>query len=512
MAESHDDSGESESSLATIVSGGMLVSAGRVIGLGFGFLTQVVMARLLVQDAYGDVVLTVALANTVAIVAQLGLDDGAMRLFPRFENDAGRARGIARASLGLATVSSLVAGIAMFALAPALATLIFDDPSSVSLIRTGAIGVPFLTVGAVAVGLARGARDARIRAYVDHLGHEVMRFVFIAALLAGGFGAVGAVVGQVGAYVLSGALAVVLAIRVLPSFDQSPTSMYRTVLTFSLPLIAVQALNTFVTQVDIYMLGYFWSSSVVGVYNIALQLSNLFFPILLSFGFLLPPVLTRLHEQGNVAEMRRAYQATTRWIVVLGTPLLLVFLLVPELIIAMLFGTGYAEGTTALRILAVGNFFAICTGLTNASLIGLGENRLVAYLIFYQTAVNAALDWLLIPTYVTTGAALATAFAIVTNNTFGVALLYRRFGIHPVKRTTVMPVAIAGAITAVALGAGSLVGLPSSVVVLVVGALYPFVVVRTAVEPADEELLVLFENKMDTDLAIVRRTIRTLKH
>lgn len=505
------DDEDAESSLATVFSGGVLVSAGTVVGLALGFLTQVVMARLLTQEAYGNVVLTIAIVNAVGIIAQLGLDDGVMRLFPQFEDDPGKARGITRAVLGLSTLSGLVAGTCVFVSAPAIARLAFENPSLMPLIRIAAIGVPFITVGTVSVALARGARDARARAYIDHLAQPILRFGFIAILLFGGFGAVGAIAGQVGAYVLSGVLAIVFALYVLPTFDRPAVPMYRPVLAFSLPLIAVQAMNTFVTQVDIYVLGYFWSSSLVGVYNIALQLSNLFFPILFSFSFLLPPVLTRLHEQGKTDEMRRTYQDTTKWIVVLGTPLLILLFFAPELVIATLFGTDYTEGVTALRILAVGNFFAICTGLTNASLIGLGENRIVALLIFYQTAVNIVLDLILVPSYGTTGAALATAFAIVTNNAIGVAVLYRRFGVHPVKRTTFAPVAVVGAIAAVGFGVATTVGVSFQAIVLVIGVLYPFIVVRVAVEPADEELLTLFENRTNTDLTAVRRVVQALK-
>jgi len=501
----------SESSLTTVVSGGTLIFAGRVVGLGLGFLTQVVLARLLTQGAYGEVVLTLAVLNTVGTIAQLGLDDGAMRQFPQFEDDAGKARGVARAAIGIAIVSGSVAGIGVFVFAPVIATLVFDNMSLVSLIRIAAIGVPFVAIGAVSVGLARGARDARTRTYVDHLAKPILRLGFVAVLLLGGFGAVGAVAGEVGAYVLSGILGLVLVLRVLPSLGQPFVPMYRTVLMFSLPLIAVQALNTFVTQIDIYVLGYFWSSSTVGVYNIALQLSNLFFPILFSFSFLLPPILTRLHKQGKTNEMRRTYQSLTKWIVVLGMPLLLLMVFAPKLVIAVLFGADYTRGATALRILAIGNFFAISTGLTNASLIGLGENQLVALLVFYQTGVNAVLDLLLIPAYVTTGAALATALAVATNNAIGVVLLYQRFGVHPVKRATFVSVAVVGAIATVAFGVVSAVGLPPSFVVPIVGVLYPFVVVRVAVEPEDEELLVLLESRTNTDLTAVRRAVRAVK-
>jgi hypothetical protein len=44
-----------------------------------------------------------------------------------------------------------------------------------------------------------------------------------------------------------------------------------------------------------------------GEYNITLQISNLFNPVLFSFSFLLPLVLARLNEQGERTEMRRTY-------------------------------------------------------------------------------------------------------------------------------------------------------------------------------------------------------------
>lgn len=502
---------ESESPLTTVIAGGILVSMGKFVALLLSFFTQIVMARLLTQAAYGRVVLTLAIVNFLGIIALLGVDDGVMRQYPQYEDNPTKARGIIRASFGISLVSGFVAGISLFLAAPMIATLAFNDTSLEILIRIAAVSVPFITVRSVAVALARGARDARTHTYVDQLAEPILRFLLIAGLIFSGFGAVGAVSGQATAYVVSGILALLLLRRILPWFNQPSVSMYRTVLAFSLPLVAVEGMNAFVSQMDIYILGYFRPSSTVGVYNIALQLSNLFYPLLISLSFLLPPVLTRLHKQGEGEEMRQIYQLITKWIVIFGIPLLVLFIFAPELVISSLFGVDYTEGVTPLRILAIANFVAICTGPITVSLIGLGENRLVFYIMLYQTVVNILLDIILIPTYGATGAALATAFAVVTNNTIGVAALYFRFGVHPVAHATLRSIIAVGMITAVVFGVVFTAGLPYMTVVPIVGVFYPLIAIRLAVEPADEEILRLIEKKTNTDLTVVWKVIQTLK-
>lgn len=511
MEERTDDgSGDEESKLTTVLSGGLLVSAGRVVALGLGFLTQVVMARVLPKSAYGQVVLSLAVVSFVGIVAKLGLDEGILHELPQLDDDPRKARGIVRAVFALALLSGTVVAVGLFALAPVLAVRVFHDEGLTILLRIAAVAVPFMTLRSVSVALARSFENARVHTYVRQLTQPVARFAFIAALVLGGFGAVGATVGQISAYVVAGVVAVVLVRRTLPDYDAPPTRMYRPVLAFSLPLIAVQGMNTLVSHVDIYFLGVYWGSSLVSSYNIILQLSNLFYPALMSLSFLLPPVLERLHGQNERAEMRRTYRIVTKWVTVGLLPLLVLFIFAPELVIRLLFGAEYTDAATALRILAVGNFFSVSMGLVNLSLIGLGENRLAALLVAFQFVVNAGLDYALVPEFGATGAALATAIAIALNNVAGVAALNWRFDVHPVSWTWFAPVAVVAGLAMVAYGVVVAVDVAPVAVVPIVGVLYPLVVVKFAVEPADEELLALIEDRTNRDLNVVRDLVRAL--
>ena len=505
------DEQSSESSLTTVISGGLLVSAGRFIALGFGFITQVVMARLLTQSAYGDVVLTLAVVNLIAMVAKLGVDDGLMRQLPEFRDDSAKTRGIVRAAFGVAVVSGLAMGAVLFLAAPVLAERVFDDSSATRILRIGALGVPFVVIRATSVGVARGFGDPKIHTYVDQLTQPTARLLLVSALVLAGFSATGGVVGQVGAFGIAGVLGLILTWRMLPSFDVQAVPMYKPVLVFSVPLIAVQGMSVAVSHVDIYFLGYFFESTIVGNYNIVLQLSNLFYPILASLGYLLPPVLARLQTEGKMEEMVRTYQLLTKWIIVISMPLLLVLVFAPTQVIEVLFGERYTTGVTALRILAVGNFISVCTGNNQGTLISLGRNRLAAAFVVVQLFVNGMLDLALIPPLGMSGAAFATAISIFVRNILSISVLYLLFGVHPVTREAFVPVTVVGVLSTGAYAVVSMLGYPVSIVVLLVGVMYPVIIVKLALEPEDEKLLSQFEERTGNDLTPIRRVIRALR-
>jgi O-antigen/teichoic acid export membrane protein len=496
---------EATDSLATALSGGVLVSASKFVALGFGFLTQVAMARLLTEAAYGDVVLALAVVNVATLVAKLGMDDGVMREFPHHEDSPAAARGVVRASLAVTAVTGVVVGAAVFALAPTIAARAFHDPSLTDVFRVAAISVPFSVLASVAISLARGARDARAHAYVNQLFRPTIRFVLIGGFVVAGMGALGAIAGQTAAVALSGIAALWFARRTLPSFEVAPDSMYRSVLAFSLPLALFQGMGVLVSNVDVYMLGYFGSEVGIGAYNIAFQLRNLFTAVLVTVGFLLPPVLTRLYERDEHEEMRRTYQVMTKWTVVVAVPLFVVLLGFPEPVIGLAFGDAYRDGATALRVLVVGNFLAILLGLNTRSLVGLGANRVVNYVLVVQTAVNVSLNYLLIPTHGVVGAALASTVAVFAGDVLGSGVLYARFGVHPFTRATVRPALwtlAPGAVAAAATGFSPVAGAVGAALA------YPVAVVA-AVESEDVLLVTELEDRTGLDLGPLRRAVRT---
>jgi O-antigen/teichoic acid export membrane protein len=506
-----EDEQSTTDSLATLFSGGILATAGKFFALILGFLTQIAMARLLTEAAYGDVVLTLAVISIVGLIAKLGLDDGVSREYPQHEDDPKKAYGIIKASFIIATVSGFIAGGILFFGAPILAVDILGNKSLIPLFRIGGLVIPSITLSEVAVFLPRGARDANVFVIVRQLFQPLIRFLSISVLLILGLGPLGAVLGQAVTMGLATILGIFLAYRSLPSFEVSPSPMYKSVLSFSIPLLAVQGMGFLNSNIDIYMVGYYLNSSMLGIYNIALQLGNLVSAVLTTTGFLLPPILTKLYKNNETETMRRMYQALIKWVLIGILPAVIVLFFAPELIIGLLFGTNYTPGITALRVLLVGKVTGIILGLNTGALIALGRNRTVSYIVAFQVIVNVILNITLIPLIGIEGAAISLTVSSIVGDILGTTLLYRGFRIHPFTKANLGFLSIVCIVVSFGFVLSLLFNLPTYSVVVLVGILYLPIVATIAIEPEDEKLLSEVEERTGYNLTIIRKVFRAAK-
>ncbi|WP_254522230.1 oligosaccharide flippase family protein [Natrinema caseinilyticum] len=497
MSEEREDPGTVTDALETVASGGMLVVGSKVVALGFGFLTQLVMARLLLPEAYGSVALALAVISVATMIAMLGLDEGVTRKVPEYEDDHSRTRGVVRAGLRLGAVSSLAVAAAIVLSAPTIGARIFGDPSLTVLLRIGALSIPFMVVGQIALKVTRGFRSARPYAYVYQVLRPAARLVFIGLFVGAGFGAVGAVAGQMAALVVMGIVGLAYTYRLLPSWrDVSPAGMDRTVLAFSLPLMVTVGMDYLIAYTDTFVIGYLLTADDVGIYNISFQLRGGIVTAVVASGFLLPPVLTRLQVNEQMRELRVVYRVITKWVVFLTLPVFLAVFVFPQGILVTLFGGGYAEGGPALQVLGLGAIASAAMGSTSQSLIGLGKNRTVLYTTGLSAIVNVVLNVVLIPLLGILGAAIASTTAIVLKHTANVTVLYRNFGIVPLSRGGVTASAVCLLSSGVAYLLITAIQLPAAIVSPAWLILYPLLFLRFGgVTPEDKRFVKQIEDR-----------------
>ncbi|WP_226006164.1 flippase [Natrinema salinisoli] len=421
--------------LETVSAGGLLVFGGKVIALGFGFLTQLVMARWLLPPAYGSVILTLAVVSVATMLATLGLDEGMTRKVPEYEEEDAKVYGVVRAGLRIGVISGLVIATGIVIVSEPVAVRLFQNPSLTRLLRIGAVSIPFLVVGKIALNVARGLRSARPYAYIYEILRPTARFVFISGLVLAGFGAVGAVTGQIIALTVTGIGGIVFTYRMLPSWEEvTPDRMARPLLAFSLPLVAMEGMNYLIIHTDTFMIGYYLSSEQVGIYNIAFQLRMALITVIVASGFLLSPVIAHLDVSGKRTELQIVYRVITKWAVFVTLPPFFVLFVFPEPVLGTLFGDGYIDGAISLRVLVLGAVLSVAMGATSQSLIGLEKNRTVLYTTGSAAIVNLVLNALLIPVFGLLGAAIASTSAIVLKNAANLAVLYQNFRIIPLSQ------------------------------------------------------------------------------
>jgi len=181
------------------------------------------------------------------------------------------------------------------------------------------------------------------------------------------------------------------------------------------PLFWVTVFQMVIVWIPTLLLGTWGSSADVGVFAAASRTVLLTSFILFAVNSITSPKFSMLHKQGDLAALERVAKDSTKLIVLVSGPILLVFWLLPEHIITV-FGAQFASGATVLSILAIGQFVNMVTGPAGNLLMMCGHERLVRNNIGLCAIICVLLNVSLIPTMGLTGAAIAGAATLAIEN------------------------------------------------------------------------------------------------
>jgi O-antigen/teichoic acid export membrane protein len=263
----------------------------------------------------------------------------------------------------------------------------------------------------------------------------VVRLLFIVAVIFVGLRQVGIAAAYAGAFGFAAIVGVFYVYRLLGfEYRTGITDEGCSMIRFSAPLLVGGATSLIVTDLDVLMLGAMVNSSAVGTYKAVYPLALLLNMTLISVGYLLMPVLSDLHSEGNSSRMREVYRISAKWITALSVPLVYTLLIYPEWVIDLTFGSEYVSGSLALSVLSLGFVTHAVTGPNGDALKSLGHSDVTMYTSIVLGLLNAGLNLLLIPRFSIVGAAAATAFSYFLNNLLNGYILYSRSGISPLSK------------------------------------------------------------------------------
>jgi O-antigen/teichoic acid export membrane protein len=223
-----------------------------------------------------------------------------------------------------------------------------------------------------------------------------------------------------------------LAIRnTLPPAAQgrSPSADWQAWLHGLWPLALLAAVQSVYLHTDTLLLGLLAEPADVGVFRAAAQCSLLVSFALLAVNPAVAAHVARLHARGEQAELQRILTRTARTVLIVALPVFAALTLFGGSILTLLFGAAYAQGETALAILAVGQLANAATGSVGLTLNMTGNERDTMLGLAVAAACSVALNLALIPPLGITGAALATAASTIIWNVVLAQRLHRRTGL-----------------------------------------------------------------------------------
>jgi O-antigen/teichoic acid export membrane protein len=112
-----------------------------------------------------------------------------------------------------------------------------------------------------------------------------------------------------------------------------------------------------------------------------------------------------------------------------ATPVLIIMLCVPHFFMG-LFGEEYKQAAPLLQILIIGQFINVITGSVGFLLNMSGHEKDMRNVVFISGSLAVVLSLILIPLYGVTGAAIATAIALASQNLLAVYKVKQRLGFN----------------------------------------------------------------------------------
>lgn len=409
-----------------VLRGSAWILALRGLALGPTLLVAIALARLLGQAGFGAYQTALAWLAVLAVPAGLGVEKLVVQRLSahRARNEWSRTRGLLRAAfaavVGCSALTAIGAG-AVAMLDPALAG--FGG------LWLAAAILPAMSVLRVVQATLQGF-DRVVAAQVPEL-----LVVPLLLLLGLGFAWLGfdALTPTAALAILLAANLTALGIGLAFVWRQLPWDRIRAVApSYDLgawcrtagPLLAIAALMVVNARADVVMLGALAGVETVGPYSAALRCAGLIAVVLVSANNAIAPAIARHHSLGEHAELQRVLTRTVRFVAAIGATGAALFVVFGEFVLSV-FGPGFVEARTALTVLSLTQLAVVAMSAPGLVLMMTGHVRLAAIGLLAGAAVNLAANWLLIPAYGGTGAAVATMLGTLSW-TVGLAWVVRR--------------------------------------------------------------------------------------
>jgi O-antigen/teichoic acid export membrane protein len=490
---------EAARDVRVVAKGGAVQIFGQVTQRGLSFLFTALAIQLMGRAGYGVYRLV---AQVLGIAAQLGLagfNYATMRFITRARatGNPGGVRGAARVGIRGALIGSALVVAALLVGADVLAARfpeVGDRRSEVAaLFRLTAPYVPLFALLQVLRYCTQAYKTMVPSVIAGNVVQPGIRFVLGVALLLAGFQAAAALTTLMVSVGVAAVVAGWYFRRLMTAEERAarPAAPVGEMVRFALPqggasLLGVQSLG-----LGILVVGYYSGDVAVTLFSAALSLQGPGTVFLGGIVNIWAPVVSDLHEKGEIARLESLYQTINRWIATFSFPVFAALAIAPDVFLELFFPKA-AGAASAVAVLAAGNLFYTGTGPTGYVLSMTGRPGVNLINSAAGVGLYLGLGAWLVPRHGVLGMAITDAVVTALVNSARVVEAKVLVGVQPFGRSFLKPV-VATAIAAALLLAWR--ALPGDVVwvdaagMAVAAVVYFAVLKRLGIDPEERAVL-----------------------
>ncbi|MFQ5690043.1 MAG: oligosaccharide flippase family protein [Gemmatimonadota bacterium] len=399
------------------------------------------LAGLLYGEArFGVYTFGITLIETAAALALFGFKKS---LFKFMSEAVAQGETVHRPIVNGVTVALSAGAIATLVVAGAAHPLaaLFRKPEAAGSLLALTPAIPMIVLSDILLVTIRFTRQMRFEVWARSIAEPVTLTATVVIAYYAGARESGLLIGYVASLTVAAAASVLFFVRIFPIRTLLRTrprwGEIRQLLTFSGPTAGYDLLVLLTDKLDIFLVTYFSSAAVVGVYGMARQFSTVTKKIRQGFDRILPPVLSQSIAVGDMRRVQDQLAMVSRWILSVQVPIVLGFAFYAHDLLGVL-GGEFAGGAVILILLLVGDAINGSLGVSELPIVYLRPGVNVALggaMLLISFVSNVWLIHALGPE----GAALAVVVTYTAVNLGRIGVNRRLFHISPLKPGLVKP-------------------------------------------------------------------------
>lgn len=408
-----------------------------ILVMFLGFVSVILVVRFTTQSEYGTYSLANTIISIIILISSLGLIEGTTRYIAYFrgKHEITKIKDIIISSVQIALISGGLFLSLSYLLAPIISNGIFENPELIMPFRLLSLSIPLSVLINIYISIFRGFDRIMPSAYFSLMKSLIFLTLLMAYFFFGPSLDV-AILANVFSVLVTCIVFSIYFIKKLPiSIVDWQMTRLRSIgldlLSFSIPLLAVNMLMSVLTWTDTLMIGYFKTPELVGLYNVAPPLAYLNMLFLTSLGALYVPIASKLYSQNKLDDLKKIYSTSTKWCFIGTLPIATIFIIMPEIVLELFYGSRYADAAIVLETMTLGIVLNTMSGPSFYALIAIGKTGMITRGYLISCIINIALNIILIQYMGIAGAAIASAISIVVGSIVLSLGLYRYTGIHP---------------------------------------------------------------------------------
>lgn len=390
--------------------------AGTLVNGVLGALFYIFLARFLGPSDFG--ILTIALTTLVLIgdIADLGTNTGVIRFVSsNLSENTEKAYIFLKLSLEIKLIAWLVSLIALFFLAPFLATSIFHKSELIFPLRLSAVGVG----GALLFSFATSALQAYQKYFAWSVVNILTNFIRLFLIFLMGSVLMLNLNNSLLIYITLPFFGFFLTLFILPTkkilLSKNDLNAAKELFKYNMPVALFTLIAAFSSRLDIYLNAALLSSKDVGIYGAASQMV-VFMPQLVSaLGLVSSPKFASFQSNKQMLEYFKKFQLLISGLLVVGILLMPILIL----LIPVSFGANYQAAVYPFIFLFLAQLiFLFSIPVHHTVIFYFGRPDVFIWVSLGNLLIVGGLGYLMVSYFGITGAAITVLVGMIFNFTY----------------------------------------------------------------------------------------------